>query len=133
MSHDNALPTRRDVLRLAWPVVLANVASPLLGFVDTAVIGHAGHVHELGAIALGALLFNFVFWSFGFLRMGTTGFTAQALGAGDGQEVRAALLRAPLRLRFCWFALAGCFWVPILFFCPGGDAFDVSADCIWES
>ena len=81
MSHDNALPTRRDVLRLAWPVVLANVASPLLGFVDTAVIGHAGHVHELGAIALGALLFNFVFWSFGFLRMGTTGFTAQALGA----------------------------------------------------
>ncbi|MCA9574085.1 MAG: MATE family efflux transporter [Polyangiales bacterium] len=96
MSHDNALPTRRDVLRLAWPVVLANVASPLLGFVDTAVIGHAGHVHELGAIALGALLFNFVFWSFGFLRMGTTGFTAQALGAGDGQEVRAALLRALL-------------------------------------
>ena len=88
------LPTRRDVLALAWPVVLANIAAPLLGLVDTAVIGNTGAVHALGAIALGALLFNFVFWSFGFLRMGTTGFTAQALGAGDHAEVRAALARA---------------------------------------
>lgn len=94
MSAD--LPTRRDVLALAWPVVLANIASPLLGLVDTAVIGNTGEVHALGAIALGALLFNFVFWSFGFLRMGTTGFTAQALGAGDHAEVRAALARALL-------------------------------------
>ena len=90
------LPTRRDVLALAWPVVLANIASPLLGLVDTAVIGNTGAVHALGAIALGTLVFNFVFWSFGFLRMGTTGFTAQALGAGDHAEVRAALARALL-------------------------------------
>lgn len=67
---------------------------PLLGLADTAVIGNTGSVEELGAIALGALIFNFVYWSFGFLRMGTTGFTAQASGAGDTAEVRATLLRA---------------------------------------
>ncbi len=88
------LPTRRQVLALAWPVVIANIATPLLGLVDTAVIGNTGEVYALGAIALAALLFHFVFWSFGFLRMGTTGFTAQALGAGDHAEVRAALARA---------------------------------------
>jgi MATE family multidrug resistance protein len=69
---------------------------PLLGIVDTAVIGNTGSVAELGAIALGALVFNFVYWSFGFLRMGTTGFTAQASGAGDEPEVRATLGRALL-------------------------------------
>ena len=69
---------------------------PLLGIVDTAVIGNTGSVAELGAIALGALIFSFVYWSFGFLRMGTTGFTAQASGAGDEPEVRAALGRALL-------------------------------------
>lgn len=88
--------TRVDIARLAWPIVLANVAVPLLGIVDTAVIGNTGSVEELGAIALGALVFNFVYWSFGFLRMGTTGFTAQASGAGDDAEVRATLGRALL-------------------------------------
>ena len=67
---------------------------PLLGLADTAVIGNTGSVEELGAIALGALIFSFVYWSFGFLRMGTTGFTAQASGAGDTAEVRATLGRA---------------------------------------
>ncbi|HSG50185.1 MAG TPA: MATE family efflux transporter, partial [Longimicrobiales bacterium] len=87
---------RREILGLAWPIVLANAATPLLGLVDTAVIGNTGSVEELGAIALGALIFNFVYWSFGFLRMGTTGFTAQASGAGDTAEVRATLARALL-------------------------------------
>jgi MATE family multidrug resistance protein len=89
-------PTRLQVLRLAWPIVLANAAVPMLGLVDTAVIGNTGSVVDLGAIALGALLFSFVYWSFGFLRMGTTGFTAQASGAGDEPEVRATLARALL-------------------------------------
>jgi multidrug resistance protein, MATE family len=84
------------VLRLAWPIVLANSAVPLLGLVDTAVIGNTGTVQGLGAIALGAIIFNFAYWSFGFLRMGTTGFTAQASGAGDEPEVRATLARALL-------------------------------------
>lgn len=88
--------TRSSILRLAWPIVLANAAVPLLGIADTAVIGNTGSVEALGAIALGALVFNFVYWSFGFLRMGTTGFTAQASGAGDHAEVRATLARALL-------------------------------------
>lgn len=66
----------------------------MLGLVDTAVIGHTGSVMDLGAIALGALIFNFVYWAFGFLRMGTTGFVAQASGARDEPEVRAAVGRA---------------------------------------
>ncbi len=86
--------TRRRVFQLAWPIVLANSAVPLLGLVDTAVIGNTGDVQDLGAISLGALIFNFVFWGFGFLRMGTTGFTAQAAGQGDSAEVRAVLGRA---------------------------------------
>ena len=88
--------SRRRVLRLAWPIVLANSAVPLLGLADTAVIGNTGTVQALGAIALGAVVFNFAYWSFGFLRMGTTGFTAQASGAGDEAEVRATLARALL-------------------------------------
>ena len=88
--------TRRQVAALAWPIVLANASVPLVGLVDTAVIGNAGTARELGAIALGVLIFNFLYWSFGFLRMGTTGFTAQAAGAGDEAEVRATLGRALL-------------------------------------
>ena len=79
---------------MAWPIVLANSSVPLLGLADTAVIGHAGSVTDLGAIALGALIFNFVYWGFGFLRMGTTGFVAQAAGAQDQAEVRATVARA---------------------------------------
>lgn len=82
------------ILRKSWPIIMANAAVPLLGLVDTAVIGNVGTVADLGAIALGALIFSFVYWSFGFLRMGTTGFTAQAAGAGDEEEVRAVLGRS---------------------------------------
>jgi MATE family multidrug resistance protein len=84
------------VLRLAWPIILANAAVPLLGLVDTAVIGNFGRVTDLGAIAFGAVIFSFVYWGFGFLRMGTTGFIAQATGARDEPEVRAILGRALL-------------------------------------
>jgi len=88
--------TYRYLISKAWPIILANAAVPLLGLVDTAVIGNVGSVEDLGAIAFGALIFSFVYWSFGFLRMGTTGFTAQAAGAGDEIEVRAVLGRALL-------------------------------------
>ena len=81
---------------MAWPFIVANASVPLLGVVDTAVIGNTGSVIDLGAIALGALIFSFVYWSFGFLRMGTTGFVAQAKGAGDTEEVRAIFGRASL-------------------------------------
>jgi MATE family multidrug resistance protein len=83
-----------NIIRLAFPIILANAAVPLLGLVDTAVIGHNGNAADMGAIALGSLIFSFLFWGFGFLRMGTSGFTAQAFGAGDYHEVRVAYIRA---------------------------------------
>jgi len=86
----------RQILNRAWPIILANSAVPLLGLVDTAVIGNTGSAVELGAIALGSLVFNFIYWSFGFLRMGTTGFVAQSDGRDDHLEVRAAFARALL-------------------------------------
>lgn len=89
-------PSRREILNLAWPIILANAASPTLGLVDTAVIGNTGTTSELGGIAIGVLVFNFLYWMFGFLRMGTTGFVAQAAGAQDEIEVRASLVRALL-------------------------------------
>jgi MATE family multidrug resistance protein len=85
-----------EIWRKAWPIILANAAVPLLGLADTAVIGNLGNLSQLGAIAFGAMIFSFIYWSFGFLRMGTTGFTAQASGAGDEPEVRATLGRALL-------------------------------------
>ena len=86
----------RQVIGLAWPFILANAAVPLLGLVDTTVIGNLGSAQDLGAIAFGALIFSFVYWGFGFLRMGTTGFVAQAAGASDFLEVRAVLGRSLL-------------------------------------
>lgn len=88
--------TRRGILSKAWPIILANAAVPTLGLVDTAIVGNVGTTVQLGAIALGAVIFSFLYWSFGFLRMGTTGFTAQAAGAKNEAEVRAILARALL-------------------------------------
>ncbi len=96
MSRPARTLTRRELLVLAWPVILANAAVPLLGLADTAVIGNFGSLEDLGAIAFGAVIFSFVYWTFGFLRMSTTGFIAQAAGARDEAEVRATLWRALL-------------------------------------
>ena len=74
---------RRDVAVLAWPLILSNITVPLLGLVDTAVVGHLPDSRYLGGVTLGATLFSFLFWGFGFLRMGTTGLTAQAHGRND--------------------------------------------------
>lgn len=84
------------IIKLAIPIVLANASVPLLGIADTAAIGQTGTAADLGAIALASLIFNFVYWGFGFLRMGTTGFVSQALGAGDHDEMHALLFRALL-------------------------------------
>ncbi|MCG8442014.1 MAG: hypothetical protein MI723_09415, partial [Caulobacterales bacterium] len=86
--------TRRSALARAGPMILANATVPLAGVVDTAVIGKVGTAADLGGVALGVALFNVVYWSFYFLRMGTTGLAAQADGAGDGGEVARALTRA---------------------------------------
>jgi len=88
--------THRSILAIAIPIMISNLSTPLLGVVDTGVIGQIPDASLIGAVALGALVFTFVFWAFGFLRMGTTGLTAQAFGAGDAEEVRASLGRALL-------------------------------------
>ena len=88
--------TRKDVLLRAWPLVFANAAVPLAGVVDTFVLGLSGDARDLGGVALGAALFNIIYWSFYFLRMGTTGLTAQADGAGNETEVQRSLVRALL-------------------------------------
>ncbi len=77
-------------------MVLSNLSVPLLGIVDTAVMGHLDHAYYMGAVAIGSLIFSFVFWGFGFLRMGTTGLVAQSLGANDYNESYAVLLRGCL-------------------------------------
>ena len=81
---------------MAGPIILANISVPLLGAVDTAVVGHLPEVYYIGAVAIGAMLFNFIYHLFNCLRMGTTGPTAQARGAGDYGEVRAMVGRALL-------------------------------------
>ena len=86
--------TSRRLLALALPMTLANVTTPLLGFVGAAVIGRQGDAALLGAMALGAVIFDAIFWSFGSLRMATAGLTAQAVGARDGAEVDRTLARA---------------------------------------
>ena len=86
----------REVWRLAGPIIVANLSIPLLGAVDTAVMGHLSEPYYLGAIAIGALIFSYLYWGFSFLRMGTTAFAAQASGAGDATEIAMALARAIL-------------------------------------
>jgi len=88
--------THGRILRIAGPVVLANATVPLLGAVDTGVIGQLGDAAMLGAVGVGAVVLASFYWIFGFLRMGTTGFVAQARGADDRAEVSAHLARALL-------------------------------------
>lgn len=75
-------------------MILANISTPLLGMVDTAVVGHLSAVHYLGAVAIGSMIFTFVFWGFGFLRMATTGLNAQAYGRNDDKQMQAVLFQA---------------------------------------
>ena len=86
----------RRVFVIAGPAMLANLTTPLLGVVSTAAIGQLGDAALLGGVALASVAFDCVFWLFGFLRMATVAFTAQALGAGDRIEMRAVLIRALL-------------------------------------
>ena len=86
----------RRVLAIAIPIVLSNITVPILGAVDTAVIGQLGKAAPVAAVGVGAIIITAFYWIFGFLRMGTTGLVAQALGAKDENEVRAYLLRALL-------------------------------------
>lgn len=107
------------VLRIAGPIVLSNATVPLLGAVDTAVIGQLGDAASLGAVGIGAVILATLYWAFGFLRMSTSGLAAQAHGAGDTGERSAVLLRALIIAGGAGLGLvlaqgllfAGAFWV----------------------
>ena len=80
------LPVNRDILKLAVPSILANFTIPLVGIVDTAIVGHLSDAVAIGGIAIGTMLFDLLYWNFGFLRISTSGLTAQAFGRGTGEN-----------------------------------------------
>lgn len=84
----------KKILQLAIPAIITNITVPLLGLIDVAIVGHLGSPAYIGAIAIGGLLFNIIYWLFGFLRMGTSGLTSQAYGSRNLKEVIHTLYRA---------------------------------------
>ena len=84
----------KQILRLALPNIITNITVPLLGMVDLAIVGHIGDTRYIGAIAIATMIFSMIYWLFGFLRMGTSGFTAQAYGADDMDESADILFRS---------------------------------------
>ena len=93
---DTQTLTHRRVLNISLPIVLSNATVPILGLVDTGVVGQLGEAAPIGAVGIGAMILSALYWVFGFLRMGTAGLTAQAEGAGDRAEVIALLSRSLL-------------------------------------
>ncbi|MFT6556587.1 MATE family efflux transporter [Sneathiella sp.] len=96
MKTKTGLISYKTVWHLAWPIILSNLSVPLLGAVDTAVIGHLPDPVYLGAVGIGAMIFSFLYWGFGFLKMGTTGFVSQAAGARDFDQIKTILAQALL-------------------------------------
>lgn len=94
--HARSRVWHRRVWRLAGPIIISNLTVPLVGATDTAVAGHLSDPVYVGAVGLGSVIFSVLFWSFGFLRMATTGFVAQAYGSRNWLEVRSTLARAVL-------------------------------------
>ncbi len=86
----------KQILSLAVPNIISNLSVPLLSSVDTALVGHLPQSYFIGAVALGSMIFNFIYWGFGFLRMGTTGLTAQAYGRKNKKEMHLVFARAML-------------------------------------
>jgi len=95
----------KRILNLAIPNILSNLTIPMLGAVDTALVGRLDNVYHLGAISIGGMIFNFIYWGFAFLRMGTTGMTAQEFGKKDEHETILVLVRALLVALICSFIL----------------------------
>ena len=84
----------REILQIALPSIVSNITVPLLGLIDVTIVGHLGAASYIGAIAVGGMLFNIIYWIFGFLRMGTGGMTSQAYGRGDENEMMRLLTRS---------------------------------------
>lgn len=102
----------RQILNIALPSIVSNITVPLLGLIDVAITGHLGSAAYIGAIAVGGMLFNIIYWMFAFLRMGTSGMTAQAFGARNLTEVVNILLRA-LFVSLTISAVMLCLQVPV--------------------
>ena len=84
----------REILHIALPSIVSNITVPLLGLIDVTIVGHLGAASYIGAIAIGGMLFNIIYWIFGFLRMGTSGMTSQAYGKQDYAETMHLLIRS---------------------------------------
>ncbi|MDA7441305.1 MATE family efflux transporter [Candidatus Pseudothioglobus singularis] len=93
MNLSSSNLTHKRVLGVAFPIVLANATIPILGAVDTGVVGQMGLAAPIGAVGIGAIIISAIYWMFGFLRMGTTGLTAQAIGSNNQSETSALLVR----------------------------------------
>lgn len=102
----------KQILHIALPSIVSNITVPLLGLVDVAITGHLGSAAYIGAIAVGGMLFNIIYWMFAFLRMGTSGMTSQALGARNLPEVVSVLLRATM-VSLLISAVMLCLQVPV--------------------
>lgn len=88
------ISTDKNILKLAIPSIISNITVPLIGLVDLTIIGHIGSASYIGAISVGAMIFNVIYWMFGFLRMGNSGMASQALGRRDNKTLRQLLLRS---------------------------------------
>jgi MATE family multidrug resistance protein len=104
----------KEILKLAIPNIVSNITIPLLGIIDLALMGHMESEKYIGAIALGTMIFNVLYWAFAFLRMGTSGFTAQAFGEKNKQEQALNLFRSTLTA-FIGASLLILFQIPIEF------------------
>ncbi|MBP3775111.1 MAG: MATE family efflux transporter [Bacteroidaceae bacterium] len=96
MMHIRAKSLHASILRIALPAIVSNVTVPLLGIIDTAIVGHLGKASYIGAIAVGSLIFSIIYWLFGFLRAATSGLTSQALGQHAPESIRIHFLRSAM-------------------------------------
>ena len=123
-------PINKDILRLAIPSILANITIPLVGIVDTAIVGHISDATAIGGIAVGTMLFDLLYWNFGFLRIGTSGLTAQAYGAKRLDECRRLLVQSTttafLGAVFIW-AIQWLFVTAVLAVVPCSEAVAATA------
>ena len=107
---ESAVTINREILKIALPAIVANIAEPLLGLLDTAIAGHLGAARFIGAAAVGAMMLNVIYWHFEFLRMGTSGLTAQAHGAGSADRQAQALQRSVMLALVAGLALLVLQW-----------------------
>ena len=131
----------RKILNIALPAIIANITVPLLGFIDTSISGHLGKTEYIGAISVGSMIFNLIYWNFGFLRMGTSGITAQAYGSKDFAQAGITLVRAgslalviALSIIIMQYPLQ---WVALKLIAPSAEVHGLAQSyfyiCVWNA